>query len=58
MAKGGYREGAGRKRITVNRLDIKVYCRLSEKENGLLKEKQLKTISVSLNISDRQYWIK
>ena len=50
MAKGGYREGAGRKRITVNRLDIKVYCRLSEKENGVLKEKAAQN-----NISVAEY---
>ena len=39
MAKGGYREGAGRKKIIENRLDIKLYMRVSEKEQKLIKEK-------------------
>ena len=45
---GGARKGAGRKKIIENRLDIKVYCRLSDSENNLLKEKaKEKNISVS-----------
>lgn len=39
MAKGGYSEGAGRKKIIENRLDIKLYMRVSEKEQKLIKEK-------------------
>lgn len=45
---GGARKGAGRKKIVENRLDIKVYCRLSDNENNLLKEKaKEKNISVA-----------
>ena len=48
MAKGGKREGAGRKKITENRLDIKLYMRVSEEEQLLIKEKANKNnISVS-----------
>lgn len=50
MAKGGAREGAGRKRKTEDRLDIKVYCRLIDKEMSLLKEK-----AKNSNISVSQY---
>ncbi|MDA0016459.1 DUF6290 family protein [Brachyspira hyodysenteriae] len=39
MPKGGYREGSGRKKITENRLDIKLYMRVSEEEQLLIKEK-------------------
>ncbi|MCZ9931989.1 hypothetical protein OFQ52_14570 [Brachyspira hyodysenteriae] len=48
MPKGGYREGSGRKKITENRLDIKLYMRVSEEEQLLIKEKANKNnISVS-----------
>ncbi|WP_300742902.1 hypothetical protein [uncultured Brachyspira sp.] len=47
---GGAREGAGRKRITGDRLDIKLYIRVSEKEQILIKEKAEKN-----NISVSQY---
>ena len=47
---GGKREGAGRKRITEDRLDIKLYIRVSEKEQILIKEKAEKN-----NISVSQY---
>ncbi|AFR71308.1 DUF6290 family protein [Brachyspira pilosicoli] len=50
---GGAREGAGRKRITNNRLDIKLYIRVSEKEQSLIKEKAEKNnVSVSQYIRD------
>ena len=45
---GGSREGVGRKRITEDRLDIKLYMRVSEKEQLLIKEKaQQNNVSVS-----------
>ena len=53
MSKGGYREGAGRKRIINNRLDIKLYMRVSEKEQALIKERAEKNkVSVSQYIRD------
>ena len=45
---GGFRPGSGRKRLTEDRLDIKLYMRVSEKEQTLIKEKaQKENISVS-----------
>lgn len=53
MSKGGVRKGAGRKRITDNRLDIKLYIRVSEKEQVLIKERAEKNnVSVSQYIRD------
>ena len=53
MSKGGARAGAGRKRITDNRLDIKLYIRVSEKEQALIKERAEKNkVSVSQYIRD------
>ncbi|WP_300747685.1 DUF6290 family protein [uncultured Brachyspira sp.] len=50
---GGAREGAGRKRIIEDRLDIKLYMRVSEKEQLLIKEKaEQKNVSVSQYIRD------
>ncbi|MCZ9920423.1 DUF6290 family protein [Brachyspira hyodysenteriae] len=50
---GGAREGAGRKRIIEDRLDIKLYMRVSEKEQLLIKEKaEQNNVSVSQYIRD------
>ena len=50
---GGAREGSGRKRITEDRLDIKLYMRVSEKEQLLIKEKaEQNKVSVSQYIRD------
>ncbi|WP_295154858.1 DUF6290 family protein [uncultured Brachyspira sp.] len=47
---GGARKGAGRKKITEDRLDIKLYMRVSEKEQLLIKEKAKEN-----NVSVSQY---
>lgn len=47
---GGKREGAGRKKIIENRLDIKLYMRVSEEEQLLIKEKAKQN-----NLSVSQY---
>ena len=50
---GGARANSGPKRITEDRLDIKLYMRVSEKEQLLIKEKaEQNNVSVSQYIRD------
>ena len=50
---GGARANSGPKRKTEDRLDIKLYMRVSEKEEALIKEKaEQNNVSVSQYIRD------